>query len=83
MINDQEQSRCRPGKINGDMNITGDVCLDGGNYQDMAFRSPPICQNRRFRVIGENNSSENGVILYNRADCEDHMGRVSLCEPLP
>jgi hypothetical protein len=44
----------------------------------MAFRAPLIRQNRRCRAIGGNNFSENGVILYNRADCEDHMVNVGL-----
>jgi hypothetical protein len=52
------------------------VRLDGGNYQEMAFRTPLIRQNRRCQAIGENNASGNGVISYNRADCEDHMGNV-------
>ena len=58
------------------MKITGEVRLDGGDYQEMAFRTPLIDQNRRCRAVGENNVSENGVILYNSADCEDHMGNV-------
>ena len=78
MIYDQDPSRCRPGKINGDMKITGEVRLDGGNYQEMAFRTPLIRQNRRCRVIGESNSLKIGMILYNRADREDHMGNVGL-----
>jgi len=40
----------------------------------MAFRTPLIRQNQRCRAIGENNSLKNGVILYDRADREDHMG---------
>jgi len=55
------------------------LVADGDNYQEMAFRTPLICQNRKCRAIGENNSSENGVILYSLADCEDHMGNVGLC----
>jgi len=58
------------------MKITGEVRLDGGNYQEMAFRTPLIRQNRRCRVIGESNSLKIGMILYNRADREDHMGNV-------
>jgi hypothetical protein len=53
---------------------TGDVCLDGGNYQEMAFRTPLIRQNRRCRAIGENNSSENGVFFYNRPIVEITWG---------
>tara|TARA_B100001971_G_C17910839_1_gene392793 strand:- start:195 stop:377 length:183 start_codon:yes stop_codon:yes gene_type:complete len=60
------------------MKITGEVRLDGGNYQEMAFRTPLIRQNRRCRVIGESNSLKIGMILYNRADREDHMGNVGL-----
>ena len=56
------------------MEITGGVLLDGGNYQEMAFRTPLIRQNRRCRAIGENNSSENGVILYNRPIVEITWG---------
>jgi len=29
-------------------------------------------------ALGEYDFSENGVILCNRADCEDHMGNVGL-----
>jgi hypothetical protein len=59
------------------MKITGKVCPDDGNYQEMAFRTPLIRQNRRCRAIGEKNF-KNGVILYNLADCKDHMGNVGL-----
>lgn len=63
------------------MKITEEVRLDGGNYQEMVFRTPLIRQNRRRRAIRENNSSENGVILYIRADCEDHLGNVGYILP--
>ena len=55
---------------------TGDVCLDGGNYRKIAFRTPLIRQNQRRLAIGENNAPEKGMILYNPTDCEDHMGNV-------
>lgn len=78
MIYDQDPSRCRPGEINGEMKITREVRLDGGNYQEMAFRTQLIRQNRRCRAIGENYSLRNEVILYNRVNREDHMGNVGL-----
>jgi hypothetical protein len=51
MIYDQDPSWCRPGKINGDMKITREVRLDGGNYEEMAFRTPVIRQIGRCREI--------------------------------
>jgi G3E family GTPase len=60
------------------MKIMREVRLDGENYLKIAFRMPLIHQNRRCRAIGENNSLKNEVILYNRADREDHMGNVGL-----
>lgn len=78
MICDQDPSRCRPGEINGDMETTGEVRLDGWNYQEMAFRTPLIRQNRRCRAIAESNSLESSVILYNHAELEDYLGNVKL-----
>ena len=79
MIYDQDPSRCRPGKINRDMKITGEVRLDGGNYRKMAFGTPLSRQNRRCRMVGENSNSENGEILYDRVNCQDHLGNVGFC----
>jgi hypothetical protein len=58
------------------MRITGEVRLDGGNYHELAFRTPLIRQNRICRTIGETNSLKNGEILYNRVDREDDVGYV-------
>ena len=76
MIYDEDPSRCRPGEINGNMKLTGEVRLDDGNYRKMAFRTPLSRQNWRCRVVGENNFLGNGVILYNSADCKNYMGNV-------
>lgn len=78
MIYDQDPSRCRPGENNGNMKLTGEVRLDNGNYRKMAFETPLSRQNRRCRMVGENSSSENGEILYDRASCYEHMGNVGL-----
>jgi hypothetical protein len=58
------------------MKITGEVRLDGGNCQEIAFRTPLMRQNRRCRAIAENNSLRNGVILYTHAEFEDYFGNV-------
>jgi hypothetical protein len=60
------------------MKITGEVRLDGGNCQEIAFRTPLMRQNRRCRAIAENNSLRNGVILYTHAEFEDYFGNVGL-----
>jgi len=80
MIYGQDPSRRRSGKINGDMKITGEVRLDGGNCQEIAFRTPLMRQNRRCRAIAENNSLRNGVILYTHAEFEDYFGNVGKYE---
>jgi hypothetical protein len=76
MIYDQDPSRCRPEKINGDMKITGEVRLDGGNYQEMAFRTASNCQSWRCSVAGEDKSLRNAVILYTHAEFGDYLGNV-------
>ena len=78
MIYDQDPSRCRPGKVNGYVKLLGEVRLDGGNYQEIACRTPLMRQNRRCRGIAENNFLRNGVILYTHAKFEDHLGNVGL-----
>jgi hypothetical protein len=78
MIYDQAPPRCRPGEINGNVKLLGEVRLDNRNYRKMAFRTLLICQNRRCRVIGGNNFLRNGVILYAQAEFEDYLGDVGL-----
>jgi hypothetical protein len=58
--------------------LLGEVRLDGGNYQEIACRTPLMRQNRRCRAIAENNFLRNGVILYTHAKFEDHLGNVGL-----
>ena len=43
---------------------------------EWAFRTPLNRQNLRCRVVGENNSSENGAILYDCVEFEDYLGNV-------
>ena len=45
---------------------------------EWAFRTPLNRQNLRCRVVGENNSSENGAILYDCVEFEDYLGNVDL-----
>jgi hypothetical protein len=76
MIYDQDPSRCRPGKINGNVKLLGEVRLDNRNYRKMALGTPLIRQNRRCRAIGENNSLRNGVISYTRHEYGNYLGNV-------
>tara|TARA_B110000305_G_C19291767_1_gene564560 strand:+ start:549 stop:851 length:303 start_codon:yes stop_codon:yes gene_type:complete len=66
-IQNQGPSQCRLGEINGNLKLLGESRLDGGNYQEIVFRTPLIRQNRRFRGIGESNPLRNSVILYSHA----------------
>ena len=43
---------------------------------EWAFRTPLNRQNLRCRVVGENNSSKNGAILYDCVEFEDYLGNV-------
>ena len=45
---------------------------------EWAFRTPLNRQNLRCRVVGENNSFENGAILYDCVEFEDYLGNVGL-----
>ena len=76
MICDENLSRCRSGKINGNMKLTGEVRLDDGNYRKMAFRTALNCQSWMCSVVGENKPLRNGVILYTHAEFEDYLGNV-------
>ena len=58
--------------------MMGEVCLNGGNYRNMTFRTPLSRQNLRGRVVGENNSSENGAIMYVCVEFENYLGNVGL-----
>jgi hypothetical protein len=58
------------------MKMTGEVCLCDRNYRKIAFRMPPSRQNRRCRVDGEKNSSENGAIIYDCVEFEVYLGNI-------
>ncbi len=58
--------------------MTGEVCLDAGNCRKMAFRTVLSRQNRRCRVVGENNSSESGAIIYDCVAFEGYLGNIGL-----
>jgi len=60
------------------MKMKGEVRLDDGNYRKMIFRTLLSRQNRRCRVDGENNSSENGAIMYDCVEFEDYLGLVKI-----
>ena len=45
---------------------------------EWAFRTPLNRQNLMCRVVGENNSPENGAILYDCVEFEDYLGNVGL-----
>ena len=47
---------------------------------EWAFRTPLNRQNLRCRVVGENNSSEDGVIMYDCVEFEDYLGNVGLAK---
>jgi hypothetical protein len=65
------------------MKITGEVRLDGGNYQEMAFRTASNCQSWRCSVAGEDKSLRNAVILYTHAEFGDYLGNVGSKHPAP
>jgi hypothetical protein len=68
------------GKSSAIMQMTGQVRQDGGNYPKLVIRTPPSHQNRRCRVAGENNPSENGAFRYDFVRFEDYLGNVELRE---
>jgi len=58
------------------MITTGDVRLDGRNYQEVAFRTPLSRQNWRYRVVRDNKPLRKGVILYTRHEFGNYLGNV-------
>ena len=78
MIYAQHPSRCRPGNINGNVKLLGEVRLDGGHHRKMAFRTAFNCQSWRCSEVGEDKPLSNGVILYTHAEFEDYLGNAGL-----
>ena len=46
------------------------------NIEKGAFRTPPSHQNRRRRMVGQNDSSKNGAIMYDCVEIQEYIGNV-------
>ena len=76
MIYDEDPFRRRPRKSTAGAKTMGEVCLDDGNYGEMAFRARPTHQNQLPDSCRGETITMAARFGYNRHGFESYLGNV-------